>query len=272
MKKYLMNGEEVEAVQQLNDGRWLVYHYYYECVQTAPDDCYEEEFLSDRPDIVSGVFDTPPIPKIDDSVKAQQKRLADIQREITETIKAKQELDREFKAAKRLHVKRMEAYKQYGPSMDNLDAVLNGEITHYVVKSSYQNIGHVKEYTKKDFEIRYRGPKKFLILGQTDAGELRWYLTEYDDISGASDSNKFIWPCTSELQARTIVQQQINDVTTPDRPLLDYAKKYGYTVKDADTLEIALNAKERAKALEELKKAQKNVESAHKRMDELSQV
>ena len=270
MKKYLINGEEVEAIQQLDDGRWLVYHYYYECVQTAPDDFYEDEILSDRPDVVSQVFDTPPIPKIDESVKRQQEILNKLRAEIHDTEERRRNQDREFEQAKRQHNERMQKYVQYGPSLDNLDAVLNGEITHYVVKGRYNDIGHVEEYKKEDFENRYRGPKKFLILGQNDAGELRWYLNEYDELSEAySHDNKYIWPCTSEAQARAIVQRQINEAKNINRGLLDYAEKYGYIVKKE--WKERVQAEEQAMRLSELKKARDEFEKAKKRMDELSQ-
>ncbi len=270
MKKYLINGEEVEAVQQLDDGQWLVYRYFLLQEQTAPDDFYEhEEIMEDMPFLAKQVFDTPPISKIDDSVKAQQKRLEVIQRDITGALKAKQALESEFLVAKRIHVERMKKYTQYGPSMDNLDAVLNGEITHFVTKSRYDDIGHVEEYKKEDFVNRYRGPKKFLILGQNNAGELRWYLNEYDELADSfSHDNKFIWPCTSEKKAREIVQRQINEVQKPDRTLLDYAKKHGYTVQEG--WEEQIHAEERANRTKELEKAQIEVELAQKRMDKLN--
>jgi hypothetical protein len=226
MKKYLMSGEEVEAVQQLDDGKWLVFRLFE--IQNGTDDVYEE-VIEDFPIIVNDVFDTPPRKKIEQDIAEQQQHLEQIRQEIRALRNQQRAMEHEFRHAQQSHAERMAKYKRYD-ALKHLDQFLNDDITHYVIQTEYSETGEIVGID--DYRDRYDGKKRRLLAlyGNTN-GDLEWRLSYYSDGSG---EHEFVHPFCSSQEAHDFLQSRYDKLPV-DKANLQYvqaADRGGFTLPE----------------------------------------
>ena len=202
MRKYLGNGEEVEFIQNLENGSCLVYRLF---VLEAGEETVVDKLLI----IVPRVFDSPPVALIDKQIEEKNAVLQEVADKLQEARRKINDLDREYNIAKASHEKRMEKYKGY-EALKHLDNFIEGKITHYLIHGCY-GIDNAKIVSKVEYLDNYEHRKlRLLSLHGDSKGDLEWRLGYYSDASGSSER---CFPFCSMEEAKEFLQKLINEAT-----------------------------------------------------------
>lgn len=141
------------------------------------------------------VFRTPPVPKLDAETAAAEKRLADLNAQLSKTASEIHALNVSEKA-------RMDRIKQH-EGLEMLDRYLAGEITHYVAVHDYYptvRIIPIAE-TLDDFNSSYG--YGVLTLHPTRDWDRKFYFTVYiKKRYPESDRTEKVYPCCGEDAAK----------------------------------------------------------------------
>ena len=208
MRQYLIDGREVEVIQMLEDGKYLVDNVYeYDGYEETANEAY----------IVDKVFDKPPVEKLNKRVQ-----------ELTETIqslnKAKSKIESIIRQEEKDREVRLDKFKKY-EQLQFLEDFLDGKITHYV-KPSWSGVDII-QFEETRGRSNYDHDKSFRLLslfGRSDR-KIEWNLHEYTDGSGSKSK---VIPCLSYEQALEVAQEELDKKASEDR------KDYHYLVKSAD--------------------------------------
>ena len=251
--KYLLNGQCVNVVQKLENGKYLVENIY----------CESEEFYGEEANmyidrgnthVVDKVFDKVPTEKYHDEIQA-----------LTETIRKLNETHRKvsdnLSRINTEHVERVKKLKKY-KALQRLEDFIDGKITHYAILCSYRPEVIKFGDTKSEYS---RDKLKLLTLFGNTEGNLEWGLNCYSDGSG---SNETVVPCISEDEAKIVLKDFMykyctetngNKDWTPSLEAIKKAQSFGAEIPE----ELIANVK--AKELESLKKSEEKAEETYKK-------
>jgi len=141
---FTSKGEEVRFIGKVSNGEYLIepvlcyetYDYGYEEADSVE--------LYGSPYTIARLFHKPPIKKVDDELKALLSQKDELEAEISKLGKTSKKLTKEID---KLEQTRSDKYGEHSV-LRNLDAFLDGKITHYVIldrwkmpkiKCHYQN-------------------------------------------------------------------------------------------------------------------------------------
>jgi len=215
------------------------------------------------------VFHEEPVAKFSEELKALHKQIAAAKAERAQI--EGEDLRRQRERAEKL--------KRFA-ILDNLEAFVDGKITHYVTNENYTppKIIDVKQALTADSD-RHRGVLRLLTLGGClKTGGINWQLNQYSDGSGNATG---VIPCTSLEQAEAILKQEVekhfaktHHSHNERQEWIDAADRIGVKVPEAYRRTVA------AKKLEQLEQngrytrqqAQQYAESVAKMDAELAQL
>jgi len=257
---YTVDGKQIEVVQKLDDGRYLVYVVRWDDFE----DC--EIIDEENPVIVSEVFEVPPVKKYAEII--EQKR-----GEVEKLQTVKDGLMQEIYVLEKDRTAQVEKYKNV-LAVKQLENFLDNKITHFV-KTQYGKIEIVDIDTALEDKDNYSWKKerKLITLFGRSNGDMAWRINQYSDGSGCYTE---VIPCTSKKEALELAQKFIDDYLS-DRENIKLYYLGGF-LKSADRYN--LNVPDWARDLQkesEREAARKNwaakklsFEAAQKKLDELS--
>ncbi len=259
--KYLFNGQAVEFVSELPDGRGFVVDQFVEDEQTG------EPVVSGMMHIVEKVFDKPPIGYIDKMVREAEEKLAEV---LGRLESAKKNLRETVSQRKQLFDKLEQV-----PALRRLEDFIDGKITH-VVSRQYGHI-HIMPIGEvicdSDREYR-RNPKrlKLMTLYGEQPGNLSFRINKYKDGSGSDASEYEAFPCCSEEEAKQqaglLIEEQLAEEKGYYREeAVKAADKIGHPV--ADSIRESVRMKQVEKKRKEVEEARQRLESAEKNLETL---
>jgi hypothetical protein len=181
VRKFTEQGQEVEIVQKLSDGRFLVAYvmeYGYD----------GEEYVSEDPVVVDRVFDCAPTCKLD-------ARVDKLTSEIVDLTRKRSELTKELREAAAQHEEHMAKYTKYA-GLEQLDKFIDGKITHYVIDIQWSS-PEIKTFEEMVGDYDGKAPRLLSLFGSSE-GSLDWRLNRYRDDSG---SWRKCIPCLSYEEA-----------------------------------------------------------------------
>ena len=220
-RKYTLNGKEVEVIQKLESGNYLV--------SPIRVDTDGEEYVYHEVDaeIVPELFNSPPVQKYHYEIQKLESRIEEqrgILRKLHEEVRALQENEKARK-------KKYERFEQ----LRQLDDYIDGKITHYVIL--YEWDLQILEF--EDAHARYsdRGEMRMLALFGNSKGNLTWKINEYSDGSG---SWRPCIPCFSYQEAVEKLTEYITEeikkaVDSPREYIIKAAQKYGIPIDPSYT-------------------------------------
>jgi hypothetical protein len=202
--KYTVNGQEVEVIQQLNDGTYLIEPMLEYEVEDFGGEVYWRSY-SGRPYVVDAVFDKPPLEKYHKDIDELATTNLNLREELSK-IRADITIAKQELAATTKELSTCDQYSQ-------LISFINNEITHVVDISGYGdsfvNILTFKEaFEDNDGYNNRRGLKLLTLYGDTN-GDLQWKINQYRDGSGSS--NRTIIPFTSYDSAKEFAFKRIDE-------------------------------------------------------------
>lgn len=214
-RKYLTNGEEIEVIEKLKSGGYLVSHIY-------TTEGGEEEYYIDNATSfwVDNVFGEPPARKFSEKINRLKK-------EINDLLATKLELAKMIQRTHDQEKERLKKYQQY-EQLKQLDDFLDGKITHYAETSTWNpRIIKAMEFNKEE-------DLKLLGLFGDSKGDLSWRVNDYKDGSGCY---REVVPCKSYEEALSVIQKYIDTrvceymddpskFSGPNENLIKLAKKY----------------------------------------------
>ena len=230
MKKYTKTGQEVELIQKLDGGMFLVAaRRIFETQYSDYDDGYSDYHSERELFTVEVLFDEPPVLKFHEAIERltlEVQALKDEERSMQSRMK---DLEKEHRA-------RMDKLQQYD-KLEYLEEFLDGAITHYVTVETYSDS---RIFALKDTNSEY-DRKHFRLLGlfgKTE-GDVTWRLNEYRDGSGGWTT---VIPCKSYEEALEEMQRYLDEQTNnkTNSSLIELAEEYnlqlpeGYKQKVAD--------------------------------------
>jgi hypothetical protein len=188
--------------------------------------------LAEQMDVAS-LSDTPPTAQIVELVLRAENELKRIKAEIAEaTVEARN--------AEKQNADRLEKLKRFS-ALEQLEAFLDGEITHFATTAQYGGKIEVKTFDEtmlcKDDYGRFNGEVKMLTLFGTKKsypehgnknGDLLWKVNQYYDGSGSGWH--IVQPCLSEDEAKAVAAQWLEDKWAEHRALEDRLK-HSYWLK-----------------------------------------
>ena len=220
VKKYTVDGREVDVVQRLDNGHYLIYDVVEAC---------DEEYQCSYPRTVDRLFDEPPAAKFAEQINLLKVELKALRDE-------KRLLQADLRDLNKKSVPQMNKFKRY-EQLRYLEDFLDGKITHYMVVGSWD----LKILTLKETISKYgRYPQQLRLLGLFgDAeGNLAWRLNEYQDGSGSWTE---VIPCKSYEDALeearrctdNMVADAMSDGKVGNDRVIEAAKKYNLHIPDS---------------------------------------
>lgn len=206
---YLKDGQKVEIIQKLNDGRFLVDSVF-------EDD--DEQFTAESPYVVDRVFDSAPEKVFHDKIDT-------LKAEIESLNNKHYELQKELLGAKEQHEKKINGYKKFD-ALKYLDAFIEGKLTHYVILDRWHPV--ILEFNESYSDDRARDKLKLLTLFGNSNGNLTWELNNYKDGSGY---NRQVIPCTSLEEAKIELGNFINGLDEISDEIIGIAQRYEIEIK-----------------------------------------
>lgn len=214
-RKYLLDGKEVEIVNELPTGGYVVsLVYQYE----DSDDIVDTE----NPFIVKQIFDTPPTEKLDAQVLA-------LETKITELQAKRNELNNEVSRASNAHVEKMKLYKKYqNESVNILDTILENKVTHLVFEQHGNvSVKSMEQVKKDDYQYEFR------LKIDLRENKINWEILTKRDYNSYN-----CFPCESETQALEYAKKLILDFAASDKfyhhdYLIGSAKKLGIELPES---------------------------------------
>lgn len=216
-RKYTEQGQEVEVLQELGDGRFLVAYV----MEYGYDD---EGYVSDDPVVADRVFDEPPTAKLNAKVVELQDKIMQLQAE-------RSDLAARLWESRDRHKKRLERYAQYD-ALQHLDSFIDGKITHYVTDIQW-GPPDIKTLEETFGDFHGVGPRLLSLFGNSE-GRLDWRLNRYKDDSG---SWRVCIPCLSYDEAvvklSEIMREKMAEDEVPSMRKIEVCDKYGIDVPAA---------------------------------------
>lgn len=215
MKKYLLNGQEVILVSQV-DKKFIVQPVYE--VGDEGEERTGNEF------VVGEVFDNPPVEKYFSEInklQSQIEELYDEKRTLQEDIRVETQKQTDFfKKAKRLK------------ALARIEDFIDGKITHYV-EENYSGVSIIEfkdAVSESEDSCSRIKPLRLLSLFGKSNGDLEWRLSKYSDHSGYQSE---IFPCCSREDALAVCRERLSAMfeSTKDNPR-------DYYIQSADKLGI----------------------------------
>jgi hypothetical protein len=214
-RKFTVDGNEVEVIQELERGGVLVAPIWYSG---------DEEYVDyEHPIVAPRLFDDLPTEKLHVDI-------ARLDAQIVELSNHKRDLARDLKEAEAAHKARLEKYKRYD-ALKHLDDYLEGKITHYAILPPWGKFEIIpfEGTIEKGDRNRYRpDPPRLLSLFGNTNGDLEWRLCDYADGSG-------YWirvvPCLSYEEAQAVVQTELDGVDQIGNDAIEVAKEHGLTIR-----------------------------------------
>jgi isopropylmalate/homocitrate/citramalate synthase len=182
-RKFLASGQEVEIIQKLDDGRFLVVRIY-----EGSSWGHESEFIGDEEEVVAQLFDDAPTEKYCAKIDR-------LQMEVEALYDRKRDIIQELKEAESQHKERMAKYHNYA-GLEHLDEFIAGKITHYVTDVSWSS-PEIKTFDEMVGEYGKNAPRLLSLFGES-GGQLDWRINRYKDDSGTWRS---CIPCLSYEEA-----------------------------------------------------------------------
>lgn len=215
---YSEHGERAEYVTASGDG-----HIVRPVVESYDDEYGEAyEHVCD-PAVWRHVFAQEPVAKFSEELKALHEQIA----------AAKAERDRMQSEDYQRQRERAEKLKRFA-ILDNLEAFLDGKITHYVQReyAAPPKIIAVADALSSE-SGNWRKELRLLTLGGVLVnGDVKWTLNQYSDGSGSAGA---VTPCTSYEQAVEVVKAAVVQHFKGGRP--DHEKRQDW-IDAADKLSI----------------------------------
>lgn len=254
--KYLFNGQAVEFVSELPDGRGFVVDQFVQDEETG------EPVMSGMMHIVEKVFDKPPIGYIDKMVREAEEKLAEV---LERLESAKKDLRETVSQRKQLFDKLEQV-----PALRRLEDFIDGKITHVVSRQYGQiHITPIGEVICDSDRECLRNPKrlKLMTLYGEQPGNLSFRINKYRDGSGSDASEYEAFPCCSEEEAKQqaglLIEEQLADARGYYlEESVKSADKIGHPVPDGIREVIRLN---------NIEKKRNEVEEARKKLHDAEQ-
>lgn len=259
--KYLFNGQAVDLVSELPDGRGFVVDQFVEDEETG------EPVLSGAMHIVDKVFDKPPVGYIHKIVREAEENLSEVLSRVEE---AKKDLRVTVSERKKLFDK----FEQI-PALRRLEAFIDGKITH-VVSRQY---GHIyitpigEVICDSDREYRHNPKRmKLMTLYGEQPGNLSFRINKYKDGSGSDASEYEAFLCCSEEEAKQqaglLIEEQLAEEKGYYREeAVKAADKIGHPV--ADSIRESVRMKQVEKKRKEVEEARQKLQTAEKNLQSL---
>jgi len=252
--KYLSNGQEVEVVQKLDDGTFLV-HMLYEQYYGENSEMVESEYAT----VVDHVFDEPPKELVEESIQKLVEERIKIQVEISKLHKEKNTLSYDIQRAETANAERFEGLKKY-KGLELIEDFIEGRLTHILVCGyGYDyKIVEFDEFMKSDDD--YDKDLKLITLYGRPKDGMSFGINKYCDGSG---NDYKAWCFTSfrdaEVKLIEIVFSRIGkEAHKPNMDVVKLAKEYEFVLPD-DYVSKAKSAV-RKRQEEDVAEARKNLE------------
>lgn len=200
---YLEDGTEVFVVEHAQHGTLYqrIHHY---------DEYTDEPVISERVE-VGKVYDKPMIERYAAEIDRLKGRISELTEQKTALIMSIREFDDAV-------AKRKAVYSKY-PELQHLDALIAGQLTHFVIRRWADSIPEIVTATEMSHMLEKQvGSDRsgelplFALFGRkTKDGEikLQWYINRYDNISGDS---WFIIPCIDYDEARRYCKTFLDNI------------------------------------------------------------
>jgi hypothetical protein len=223
-KKYDVNGQEVEVIQQLDSGSWLVYD--------VCEDEYEENYTDeDKPRIATEIFEKPP-------TKVYEEKIAGLKKEIGLLKKNRTQLNEEIRKA--------ETEKQ------NFEKIFNGS---ELLRQVYHLVNGDYKYYVGYWDGRYMNLLENPRISKFVLREGKWcsdYMSGIEFFVNKEDAIKSIM---NWMESRVSKAEETWDLAGVERT----ARENNLTIpelyhKKIKALQDARKAKERENLQEKLKK------------------
>jgi len=251
---FLAGGHEVELVEGLKNGRFVVRKIY---------DDGEESFLGEEI-VVDKVYKSPPTERLAKTVTTLEESIKKLTVELN-AIQAKM-------SNERAEYSRLLGVFSRIPSLQYIERFINDDFTHYVMVG-YEEI---KIVPKEDMVSKYEDDGKLRLLtlfGRTN-GDLQWKINEYSDGSG---SWKEIYPAISHDEAVEIAKALIAGLVSDKqkRPMMwvvESAKRFGADIPEEYAAAVIRAKKDHlehclAKYASEHEKAKQDLDSFLKKLE-----
>lgn len=182
---WLQDGRKAEFVADTPEGIVVRFGFY------RPGDMDGENEYYGGVDIVRAVLAEPPVEAIDARVSAL----------LAKEVEARARLDAirtETRDAERDAKERLQKLAKH-PPLDMLEALIEGKVTHFAVKSEYHNLAHIETFEEattwvdKEFGRNRKELRMLALVGSRDM--LAWKINTYGDGSGQWKAT--VWPCLS---------------------------------------------------------------------------
>jgi len=244
MRKFTIDGQEVEAIQQLEDGTWAAKQIWY---------CDDEFYYDDELTFFERLFDEPP-------TSVWSEKVQRLMEEVAELEDRRAEVAYELRDAKKARDEQMKQFATV-PELKNLEDILAGRITHYAVFDYSPSILSFDSTKVKD-----KGGYRLLTLFGKPHKSVGWFLNNYEDGSG---SNTSVMPCTSLKQAQdavsAYVSEQHRDGKTFSLQKLEQLAKQGVLIEDFIIDEARSRVKDRL--ANDVEEAERKLEEARKKLE-----
>jgi hypothetical protein len=263
---YSEHGEQAEYVAKAGDGhivRPIVEAYSHD----GEDGPYDH--VCD-PTMWRHVFPQPPVAKYSADLKALHEQIAAAKAE-------RQQIESEDWQRQRERAAKLKKFAL----LDNVEAFLDGKISHYVLRDSCYSpptIISVAEARAKESGSWRESLRLLTLGGNLRNGEVAWTLNQYSDGSGGASC---VTPCTSYEQATDVLRQEIVKHfadTSPNRTArqgwIDAADKLGIAAPEAYRRSVAQSRIQQIESNMSYvrKHAQDYAESVRKADEELAQL
>lgn len=257
--KYLENGQEVEVVEELKNGSFLVQRIYETGFEGADGDEFGHQ-LGDLI-IVPKIFNEPPVAKLNlrvvelnNQIEGLAEKLKLLHKEYNTFLETKKSID-----------SKLDQYKALQGVFDLID----GKMTHYIIKNynGYEIVDWFFDHCNSEDRHSRTAKKKLLTLFGDSNGNLEWKLNEYKDGSGCG--TVFCWWATSYENAISQLTELLNIEFQDDvykEGIIKSAEKYG--------IEVPANYREGVKQLKikslsaQVKELEKKLADVHEKIIE----
>jgi hypothetical protein len=253
MRKYLEDGSEIEVISVAKADNGTDIYLYREIYE--PEDG-EGETSSDIY-ATTRTFDRPPETKKHAELERLQREINTARAELAEITRSKRaEADR---------YKELLAKLKLIPALENIEAAINGEVTHFVLVDKYGGTVQIQSASEGGGVSRYNPTRKLALALFVDSEQSTNWQAWYGEYNGHGDFKNVI-PCVgleaAETKARALIARAMDECkgTGYASRLIDNARALGVAVPERL---LKLVADEQARvASEELAQARKRLESA----------
>lgn len=188
---YLETGEEVDLIEKCESG--FIVAQYYE-FNDGYDGGEPREPVTGAPMFVKKIYPAEMVPVLLPEIKARRVENSELIRDISA-------MRLELTSLKAERARLVDKLKQV-PALQNLEMILDGKITHFVMEDyAYTTVHPIADLICKDDRGRNEYPEqwKLLTLFGKSKSDLQWRINAYSDGSGRNQCN--CWLFTSNESA-----------------------------------------------------------------------